>query len=104
MTQRLVPLGRLRAVTRGRRAYSFTSDGTKIELKGGLAMSTHSYKNHEIEVFTRDNGDFIEASAKFKPMHGYLGTFSMWGKFSSVEAAEQTVLEEAKRIIDNRSK
>ena len=67
-------------------------------------MAIHSYKNHEIEVFTRDNGDFIEASAKFKPMHGYLGTFSMWGKFSSVEAAEQTVLEEAKRIIDNRSK
>ena len=23
-------------------------------------MATHSYKNHEIEVFTRDNGDFIE--------------------------------------------
>ena len=65
---------------------------------------TYTYKNHEIEVFARDNGDFIEASAKFKPMHGYLGTFSMWGKFSSVETAEQTVLEEAKRIIDNRSK
>ena len=31
-------------------------------------MAKHSYKNHEIEVFTRDNGDFIEASAKFKPM------------------------------------
>jgi hypothetical protein len=28
----------------------------------------------------------------------------MWEKFSSLEAAEQTVLEEAKRIIDNRSK
>ena len=28
----------------------------------------------------------------------------MWGKFPSLEAAEQTVLEEAKRIIDNRSK
>jgi hypothetical protein len=55
-------------------------------------------------VSTRDNGDFIETSAKFKPMHGYLGTFSMWGKFPSLEAAEQTVLEEAKRIIDNRSK
>ena len=41
-------------------------------------MATHSYKNHEIEVSTRDNGDFIETSAKFKPMHGYLGTFSMW--------------------------
>jgi hypothetical protein len=67
-------------------------------------MAIHSYKNHEIEVHTRDNGDFIEASAKFKPMHGYLGTFSMWRKFSSVEAAEQTVLEEAKRIIDNRNK
>jgi len=67
-------------------------------------MSTHSYKNHEIEVFTRDNGDFIEASAKFKPIHGYLGTFSMWGKFASLEAAEQTVLEEAKRIIDNRNR
>ena len=67
-------------------------------------MAKHSYKNHEIEVFIRDNGDFIEASAKFKPTHGYLGTFSMWGKFSSVEVAEQTVLEEAKRIIDNRSK
>ena len=53
-------------------------------------MATHSYKNHEIEVSTRDNGDFIEASAKFKPMHGYLGTFSMWGKFPSLEAAEQT--------------
>ena len=36
-------------------------------------MAKHSYKNHEIEVSTRDNGDFIEASAKFKPMHGYLG-------------------------------
>jgi hypothetical protein len=72
--------------------------------RGGPLMAIHSYKNHEIEVHTRDNGDFIEASAKFKPMHGYLGTFSMWGKFSSVEAAEQTVLEEAKRIIDNRSK
>jgi hypothetical protein len=67
-------------------------------------MATHSYKTHEIEVSTRDNGDFIEASAKFKPMHGYLGTFSIWGKFSSLEAAEQTVLEEAKRIIDNRNK
>ncbi len=67
-------------------------------------MATHLYNNHEIEVFTRDNGDFIEAVAKFKPMHGYLGTFSMWGKFSNIEAAEQTVLEEAKRIIDNRSK
>jgi hypothetical protein len=66
-------------------------------------MATDSYRKHKIEVFTRDNGDFIEASAKFKPMHGYLGTFSMWGKFSSVEAAERTVLEEAKRIIDNRS-
>jgi hypothetical protein len=30
-------------------------------------MTKHSYKNHEIEVFTRDSGDFIEASAKFKP-------------------------------------
>jgi hypothetical protein len=29
---------------------------------------------------------------------------AMWGKFLSLEAAEQTVLEEAKRIIDNRSK
>jgi len=28
----------------------------------------------------------------------------MWGKFSSLETAEQTVLEEAKKIIDNRSK
>ena len=64
----------------------------------------HTYKNHEIEVSTRDNGEFIEASAKFKPMTGYLGTFSMWGRFASLEAAEQTVLEEAKRIIDNRSK
>ena len=64
----------------------------------------HTHKNHEIEVSTRDNGDFIEASAKFKPMTGYLGTLSMWGKFLSLEAAEQTVLEEAKRIIDNRSK
>ena len=36
-------------------------------------MATHSYKNNEIEVFTRDNGDFIEARAKFKPMHGYSG-------------------------------
>ena len=67
-------------------------------------MATHYYKKHEIEVFTRDNGDFIEASAKFKPMHGSLGTFSMWGKFSSLEAVEQTVLEEAKRINDNGSK
>ena len=65
-------------------------------------MATHSYKNHEIEVSRRDNGDCIEVSAKFKPMHGYLGSFNMWGKFSSLEAAEQTVLEEAKRIIDNR--
>ena len=80
---------------------SLRAVGTKIEQR--RAMATHSYKNHEIEVFTRDNGDFIEASAKFKPMHGYLGTFSMWGKFSNLEAAEQTVLEEAKRIIDNRS-
>jgi hypothetical protein len=64
----------------------------------------HTHKNHEIEVSTRDNGDFIEASAKFKPMTGYIGTFSIWGKFPSLEAAEQTVLEEAKRIIDNRSK
>ena len=64
----------------------------------------HTHKNHEIEVSTRDNGDFIEASAKFKPMTGYLGTFSIWGRFPSLEAAEQTVLEEAKRIIDNRSK
>ena len=23
-------------------------------------MAKHSYKNHEIEVSTRDNGDFIE--------------------------------------------
>jgi hypothetical protein len=67
-------------------------------------MAKHSYKNHEIEVSTRDNGDFIEATAKFKPMHGYLGTFSMWGRFPSVDAAEQTVLEEAQRIIDSRSK
>ena len=67
-------------------------------------MPKHSYKDHEIEVSTRDNGDFIEVSAKFKPMHGYLGTFSMWGKFSSLQAAEEVVLEEAKRIIDNRSK
>jgi len=67
-------------------------------------VATHSYKNHEIEVYIGDNRDFIEASAKFKPMHGYLGTFSMWGKFSSVEAAEETILEEAIRIIDNRSK
>jgi hypothetical protein len=37
-------------------------------------------------------------------MTGYIGTFSIWGKFPSLEAAEQTVLEEAKRIIDNRSK
>jgi len=64
----------------------------------------HTHKSHEIEVSTRDNGDFIEASAKFKPMTGYIGTFSIWGKFPSLEAAEQTVLEEAKRIIDNRSK
>ena len=64
----------------------------------------HTHKNHEIEVSTRDNGDFIEASSKFKPMTGYLGTFSIWGKFLSLEAAEQTVLEEAKRIIDNHSK
>ena len=64
----------------------------------------HTHKNHEIEVSARDNGDFIEVSAKFKPMTGYLGTLSMWGKFLSLEAAERTVLEEAKRIIDNRSK
>ena len=64
----------------------------------------HTHKNHEIEVSARDNGDFIEASAKFKPMTGYLATFSMWGKFPSLEAAEQTVSEEAKRIIDNHSK
>ena len=67
-------------------------------------MATHSYKNHEIEVSTRDNGDFIEATAKFRPMHGYLGTFSMWGRFSSLDVAEQTVLEEAKRIIDSHGK
>jgi hypothetical protein len=64
----------------------------------------HTHKNHEIEVSTRDNGDFIEASAKFKPMTGYLGTFSIWGRFPSLEAAEQTVLEEAKRIIDHHIK
>ncbi len=40
----------------------------------------HTHKNHEIEVSTRDNGDFIEASAKFKPMTGYIGTFSIWGQ------------------------
>jgi len=67
-------------------------------------MATHSYNSHEIQVITRDNGDFIEASAKFKPMQGFLGTFSMWGKFASLGAAEQTVLEEAKRIIDHCSR
>jgi hypothetical protein len=80
------------------------ADVAKNPKEGAPVMATHSYKNHEIEVSTRDNGDFIEASAKFKPMHGYFGAFSMWGKFSSLEAAERTVLEEAKRIIDNRSK
>jgi len=67
-------------------------------------MATHSYNRHEIQVSTRDTGDFIEASAKFKPMQGYLATFSMWGKFANVEAAEQIVLEEAKRIIDHCSR
>lgn len=37
----------------------------------------HIHKSHEIEVSTRDNGDFIGASAKVKPMTGYIGTFSM---------------------------
>ena len=32
--------------------------------KGAPLMATHSYNNHEIEVSRRDNGDFIEASAK----------------------------------------
>ena len=41
----------------------------------------HTHKNHEIEVSVRDNGDFIEASARFKPMTGYIGTFTMLGKF-----------------------
>ena len=64
----------------------------------------HAHKNHEIEVSAKDNGDFIEANAKFKPMTGYIGTFTLLGKFPSLEAAEQTVLEEAKRIVDNHSK
>ena len=64
----------------------------------------HSHKNHEIEVSVKDNGAFIEASAKFKPVAGYIETLSIWGRFPSLEAAEQAVLEQAKTIIDNRSK
>ncbi len=63
----------------------------------------HTHKTHEIEVSAKDNGEFIEASAKFKPVTGYIATFTMLGKFASLELAEQTVLEEAKRIVDHHS-
>ena len=35
--------------------------------KGGDFMN-HSYKSHEIEVLAEDNGAFIQANAKFKPV------------------------------------
>ena len=64
----------------------------------------HSHKNHEIEVSAQDNGAFIEANAKFKPVTGYIETLSIRGQFPSLEAAEQAVLEQAKTLIDNSSK
>ena len=65
---------------------------------------SHSHKNHEIEVSAKDNGAFIEANAKFKPITGYIETLSIRGRFPSLEAAEQAVLEQAKTLIDNSSK
>jgi hypothetical protein len=41
----------------------------------------HTYKNHEIEVSAKDNGDFIEASAKFKACDRVYRTFTMLGRF-----------------------
>jgi len=64
----------------------------------------HSHKNHDIEVSVNDNGAFIEACAKFKPIAGYIETLSILGRFPSLEAAEQAVLEQAKTLIDNSSK
>jgi hypothetical protein len=64
----------------------------------------HSHKNHEIEVSAEDNGAFIEATAKFKPITGYVENLTIRGRFPSLEAAEQAVLDQAKMLIDNRSK
>ena len=62
----------------------------------------HSYKSHEIEVLAEDNGAFIQANAKFKPVN--VETLSIRGRFPSLEAAEQAVLEQAKTLIDNSLK
>jgi hypothetical protein len=67
-------------------------------------MATHSYRKHKIEVFTRDNGDFIEAGAKFKPYARLSRHVQYVGQVLDRRRSEQTVLEDAKRIIDNSSK
>ena len=41
----------------------------------------HSYKSHEIEVLAEDNGAFIQANAKFKPVTGYVETLQHTGSF-----------------------
>ena len=64
----------------------------------------HSYKNHEIEVLAEDNDAFIQANAKFKPVTGYVETLTIRGRFPSLEAAEQAVLQQAKTLIDNSRK
>jgi hypothetical protein len=64
----------------------------------------HSYKSHEIEVLAEDTGAFIQANAKFKPITGYVETLSIRGRFPSLEAAEQAVLEQAKTLIDTSRK
>ena len=66
-------------------------------------MEKHFYKNHEIEILATNNGNFIQASAKFNPLPRYMKTFSIWGKFPNLRSAEQAVLEAAKRLVDNRS-
>lgn len=60
--------------------------------------TTHKYKTHEIEVSAEDNGGFIDASAWF--LAGTIGRVSIWGRFSTLQEAEEAILEEAKRVLD----
>ena len=66
-------------------------------------MTKHLYRNHEIEVSTKDNGLGLEATARFTPWVGPVATFTTWANYSGTEAAEFQVLKDAHRIIDEET-
>jgi hypothetical protein len=60
----------------------------------------HSYKSYEIEISSSNDG-YIEATAKITPVAGYITTLTLMGFPTTAAEAEQSVLEQAKTLIDN---